>query len=137
MTEPFSYKEMKESHKEQIAALMIEDYPAFMEAICVDLGDEVEFPFANHYDAWGNTGSNSLSLFGTLPQCNSCLTQIAGKTLTLRDSESVKYWDEKLGISDNELVPKKVSPLDMFTRAQLQEFSRLQLLANFPEGDVT
>ena len=49
------------------------------------------------------------------------------------ESPEVIEWAERLGLYTNDLIPTDVEQETRFTREQLEEFSRLQLLANFPE----
>lgn len=122
-----NYQEMKASHETQIEALLADDYAALS-----DMFPNTWRMLINHDSVWMNTGADPLSLFAVLPGCNQCLTQIKGHV-----SLHAEKWEELLGISQNNLIPRFIRTDTVFTREQLEEFSRLQLLANFPEGDVT
>ena len=106
-----------------------------------DLHLPLRLLWKTHQGVWSATGIVSHGLFGSLPGCGHCLTQIKDRlasypyhvTLTQEDRE----WAEELNLADNDLIPQVVDEETVFTREQLEEFSRLQLLANFPKGDVT
>ncbi len=120
-----NYQEMKASHEVQIDAMLAGDYKAI----------NTLFPLAGyvgcHYDVWVGTGGARDSLFGMLPGTMTCLTIAKGHM-----GAAAQTWCAKLGLATNDLIPKFVEEVTVFTREQLEEFSRLQLLVNFPEGDV-
>ena len=122
-----TYDEMKDSHEAQIEALLADDYDEVRRLLGYHPGGLCG---NSHFSVWINTGASELSLFGSLPGCISCLTQIKGQHV--KSPEAIE-WAERLGLYTNDLVPSEVGIDIRFTREQLEEFSRLQLLANFPE----
>ena len=129
-----TYDEMKTSHEAQIEALLVDDYDTLL-----SMFDQKVSSWKCHYDVWGNTPRDNDSLFAALPGTRHCLTQIKGD-LDYKDNphgvNAVEdmQWVRTLDLSDNILIPGVTTMETRFTRAQLEEFSRLQLLANFPEG---
>ncbi len=119
-----NYESMKASHRIQIEALLADDYET--------LGGIRPYKnISSHYDFWVNTGSLTYSFFGPLPSCAHCLTQLMSLPY------SASEWVEKLNLRENTLIPWKVLPYTRFTREQLEEFSRLQLEANYGQGDLS
>ncbi len=120
---------MSNSHEVQIKALLEGDYDTFKAEFSGTNFDPVYKEFKhNHHSAWGYTGAHPHSLFGCLPDSDKCLTQI--KRYGLKDHDD---WDDILDLENNDLIPSHVEEDTMFTEAQLREFSRLQLQANFSE----
>ena len=124
-----NYQEMKTSHGVQIEALLAGDYATLLEIMEKDDDSNWE----SHNKVWRSTGDVPHSLFSSLPNCESCLTQ-AKLNIFDWDEEAVS-WRRKLDLVNNPLIPQRIRSVDVLTCEQLEEFSRLQLLANFPEGD--
>ena len=76
---------------------------------------------------WASTGNFPKSLFAYLPGCLHCLTQ--AKAAYGRGAESDDLADA-LGLMDNPRIPAKPSGIKI---KNLEEFSRLQILARDPQ----
>lgn len=110
---------MKESHRRQIEALVNNDVEAYLEIFPHRVSDETT---CLHYEAWNNSPDNPESLFADLPHINLCLTELKAHP----DPNRLKTF---LDLDNNDLIPIKVDEDTIFTREQLEEFSRLQLKA--------
>ncbi len=117
---------MSNSHEVQIKALLEGDYDTFKSEFSERAMREPFDGIKNHHSAWGYTGGQPHSLFSNLPDENMCLTQVMKHP---EDSD----WYETLGLKHNELIPTNIQEDTVLSEAQLREFSRLQLEANFSE----
>ncbi len=121
------YKTMKNSHEVQIKALLEGNYDTFKaEFSGPNFNPDLRNFKPNHHSAWGYTRGHPHSLFGCLPESDRCLTQI-------KHQPEDSIWYGILGLKNNDLIPTTMTELTVLSEAQLREFSRLQLLANFPE----
>ncbi len=125
-----NYQEMKDSHEIQIKALVESDFTTFKSQfkICTAFDDLLSAD-DSHHDCWSYTGDYEHSIFGKLPGSDYCLTQLKDHPQRLDSID----WNEKLGFKTNDLIPRWVHRETILTEAQLREFSRLQLLAHYPE----
>ncbi len=123
-----NYEEMKKSHEVQIKALLKGDYKTFKAQFSGPNYDKNFTKFRNnHHSAWGYTGGQPHSLFANLPEADRCLTQIKNHP------EDDPYWTKALDLENNDLIPTQMLDHTVLNEAQLREFSKLQLEANFSE----
>ena len=117
---------MSNSHEVQIKALLTNDYLSFKAEFDESKARQPFDGIQNHHGAWGYTGGQAHSLFSNLPDEHMCLTQVKRYP---EDSE----WYGILGLKNNDLIPTNIEEDTVLSEAQLREFSKLQLEANFSE----
>jgi len=123
--EEMTYERMKQSHEEQIRALLDDDQEA-MSTIFGILGPERE----SHYSAWNLTARYPHSLFASLPGHCGCPVLIKQSPM---DNDPEDKWSTLLSIANLDLIPRVVNTHTRFGEDQLREFSRVQLEARFPD----
>ncbi len=120
------FKTMKNSHEVQIKALLESDYDTFKSEFSINLREPFD-GIHNHHGAWGFTGTEPHSLFGNLPEADRCLTQVKN-----HPGDAIE-WHDKLDLGNNDLIPTNIQEDTVLNEAQLREFYKVQLEANFLE----
>jgi hypothetical protein len=121
-----SREEAEALYKHQIDALLADDYKKFCE-----LSETTHV--TTHYGAWNYGAGTIKSLFADLPDCNCCASQIEWGRPMSEDVHDLK----KSVLRDSELhLPNfdmdAIKPKEYrFTKAELEEFARRQLVANY------
>jgi len=111
---PLTIEQYRESHAKQIDAILAKDPVAYGDAIGEDWDPEEPFDLG---EIWSDGGLHKLSLFAMLPKTGMCLTMH----------------------STRERIPKIPTTAEFLAsyyepnRETLEEFSRLQIEAAFPE----
>lgn len=127
-------EQMRASHEVQIQAILDEDWVAVHKLF------NEEVPISSAYDTWNRTGGFDYSIFSRLPSSPECKIQTCGCPVQIKFSISSdwhytplsnRFWYEKLGLRDNDLIPTSVDRGYRFTWEQLQEFSCIQLEARY------
>lgn len=130
---------LSDLYDRQIEAILKDDYAEFFRLIGTP-GRETAPVNWSHYQVWNRTGMNTDSLFAELPGCRVCASQIeyhrfepghpgeavrekvlAGTPLSLPNLLVDYDYDDASWIAEVEAV--------RFTREQLAEFKRRQLVA--------
>ena len=119
---------MQENYKEQIAAILAEDWAAFASLIGYS-GVAEGHKIRSFLDCWGNTGHHARSLFAYLPNCE--LDPLDIDDDDWADTEAFRHYDRVFGRRRIRLPFLSPDPRTyvLFSREQLEECARRQRAA--------
>lgn len=140
-------EELAQLYDQQIEAILSNNFNEYLQlaGYTSTYRGEVD----SHYEAWRSASSKELSLFGNLPNCKRCASQIEYHPKPPYFASEPVYQATRKKVLKNapvhlpnfdsndmplsEPIPMSYATHYTFTRAELEEFKRRQLVARFGE----
>lgn len=128
MSSQLTKEALSDLYDKQIDALLRDDYDAF-----ANLTGDI-YPASSHNEAWIKGNCSDISIFSFFPGVSVCASQIEHRYFSDSDKELCEQMREKVLAEAAVSLPLALGEDDArYTREQLEEFKRRQLVARFDE----